>query len=196
MEGVAADAVVVDLDGTVWDSAPWYEALAVASGNIPPQGLTAARLLKAVGFTHKRFSTACASGAPPLHVYPGITAALRRVSRYGVALGVVTNLPGWMAKPMLAAAGLAELLPQVVDYGATTRRKPNPDPLLEVCRRLGCRPQDAWYVGDSPDDAQAAIAAGMCFAWASWGYAPEAPVGAHRVLDRPEDIGGLLQERR
>lgn len=195
MDGVAGDAVVVDLDGTVWDSTPWYDALAAASHRTPPQGLTAARLLRAVGLTPPRFAKACAAGDPPLELYPGVTAALDRLAREGVALGVVTNLPGWMANPMLSAAGLAERLAVVIDYSTTTRHKPKPDPLLEACRRLGCRPQDTWYVGDAHDDAHAATAAGMSFAWASWGYTTEPPPVGHRVLKRPQDIGKLVTER-
>lgn len=195
MDGVAGDAVVVDLDGTVWDSAPWYEALAARSGKAVPKAVTAARLLRSVGFTPQRFSKACAAGEPALKVYPGVTSTLGRLARDGVALAVVTNLPAWMATPMLTAAGLAEVLGVVVDYTATTRRKPNPDPLLEACRRLACRPRGAWYVGDAHDDAEAAIAAGMSFAWASWGYTDEPPPGAHRILNRPRDIVKLVEGR-
>ena len=164
-------------------------------GRSAPPGLTAARLLRAVGFTSQRFSKVCDSGEPVLELYPGVASTLTQLARDGVELGVVTNLPAWIAKPMLTAVRLTDVLEVVVDYTATTRHKPKPDPLVEACRRLSCRPQDAWYVGDTHDDARAADAAGMSFAWASWGYTDVPPAGAHRVLERPEDIATLLLER-
>lgn len=188
---LAADAVVVDLDGTVWDSAPWYRALADATGRQAPADLTAARLLKAVGYTERTFARACTDGRPPLRLYPEVEAALEYLARKEIALGAVTNLPRWMARPMLTASGLAPLLRTVIDYGATSRRKPHPDPLLEACRRIGCVPDRTWYVGDHPNDATAAARALMPFAWASWGYTSIAPPTAQRVLDSPSEIRTL-----
>ncbi|MDP9454435.1 MAG: HAD family hydrolase [Actinomycetota bacterium] len=191
MDGLAADAVVVDLDGTVWDSAPWYGALAEATGRQVPEGLTAARLLKAVGYTERTFARACANARPPLRLYPEVEYALEHLAQMEIALGAVTNLPRWMARPMLTVSGLASLLGTVIDYGATSRRKPQPDPLLEACRRIGCAPGRTWYVGDHPDDATAAARANMPFAWASWGYTPTAPPTAQRLLESPSDIRTL-----
>ncbi len=190
---MAAAAVVVDLDGTVWDSGPWYDALASATGRVAPEGLTAARLMRKVGYTKGAFAKACVGAQPPLRLYPGVASALEQLARRGIALGVVTNLPGWMAQPMLAASGLAPVLRTVVDYGVTRRHKPQPDPLLEACRRIGCLPDRAWYVGDHPDDATAAASAGMPFAWASWGYTSTAPSTARRVLKSPSEIRTLLE---
>ena len=191
MGSLAADAVVVDLDGTVWDSMPWYRALAHATGRRAPEGLTAARLLKAVGYTERSFARACSDARPPLRLYPEVACALEHLAERGIALGAVTNLPRWMARPMLTSSGLAPLLLTVIDYGSTSRRKPHPDPLLEACRRIGCVPNRAWYVGDDPNDATAAATAQMPFAWASWGYTSTAPPTAQRVLESPSEIRTL-----
>lgn len=189
---MAAEAVILDLDGTLWDSAPWYQALSMARGpRTLPAGLTAARLLRAAGYTPASFARACASAHPPLPVYRGVTVALEALRAQGVRLGVATNLPRWMAEPMLAAAGLGDLLDAVVDYTATTRHKPHPDPLLESCRRLSATATASWYVGDDPGDARAAGAAQMRFAWAGWGYTTSRPAATTRTLRRPSDISRL-----
>lgn len=191
MDSVAANAVVVDLDGTVWDSEPWYQALAAASGHQTPEGLPAARLLRKVGYTERAFSKACNEAHPPLRLYPGVASALEHLANGGIALGVVTNLPRWMVQPMLAASGLTSILGTVIDYGATHRRKPHPDPLLEVCRRIECAPEQTWYVGDRQEDATAAAKAEMPFAWASWGYTSSPPSTVRRVLEDPSEIRTL-----
>ena len=38
---------------------------------------------------------------------------------------------------------------------------------------------------------QAALAAGMSFAWASWGYGAGKPTGSHKTLKRCADISRL-----
>ena len=45
-----------------------------------------------------------------------------------------------------------------------------------------------WFVGDGAVDAEAAAAAGVRFAWASYGYYTEAPPGTAKVLERFEDV--------
>ena len=51
--------------------------------------------------------------------------------------------------------------------------KPNPDPILLACRRLGIKPEEAVYVGDSVVDYQAARNAGMSFTGVISGAASE-----------------------
>jgi len=45
-------------------------------------------------------------------------------------------------------------------------RKPRPGMLLEACRTFGVSPADALFVGDRPEDTEAAAAAGMPFVYA------------------------------
>jgi pyrophosphatase PpaX len=51
----------------------------------------------------------------------------------------------------------------------TERHKPDPEPLLLAAERLGVRPEEAAYVGDSPFDVRAAKAAGMGSVAVTWG---------------------------
>jgi HAD superfamily hydrolase (TIGR01549 family) len=47
--------------------------------------------------------------------------------------------------------------------------KPDPQPLLEACRRLASQKQDVWMVGDGEYDVAAALAAGIKAVWLSHG---------------------------
>jgi HAD superfamily hydrolase (TIGR01509 family) len=184
---VAGCALIFDLDGTLWDSVPWYDNLA---GPGTGQSAHAARRLRAAGYTDARFASAAAEAPPPL--YPGIADALRAARRRRISLGVATNLPAWMVRPMLAAAGLSAAFAAIVDYGATRRHKPNPEPLLVCAARIGVPPARSFYVGDVETDALAALSAGMGFAWASWGYGSGSPAGAW-VLTSAADIDALFR---
>lgn len=191
---MAAAAVLFDLDGTLWDSHPWFATIAAEGGDgaghhqALAEGTPAATVIRSsVG--ERRFPASCAATPPPLH--EGGLEALVALRSEGIPLGVVTNLPGWLALPMIAAAGLEGFFGVVVVYGMTRRRKPHPDPLLLALERLEVRPSPAvWYVGDTDGDAAAARAAGLSFAWVRWGYGAVVPEGA-RELDALRELTDL-----
>ncbi|WP_433020618.1 HAD family hydrolase [Kribbella sp. CA-294648] len=191
---MAGRVVLLDLDGTIWDSAPWYEGLANLSTLSIPAGLNAAKMLKAKGYTEARLRRALGDGVIGPELYSGVEEALDEVRRGGALLGAVTNLPGWMVRPMLEGTGLTRYMDAVVDYGATRKHKPNPEPLLAALDLLGCDAEESWYIGDHPDDALAATAAGMQFAWASWGYSENPPKEPVQILTDPADIASLVRD--
>jgi pyrophosphatase PpaX len=81
---------------------------------------------------------------------------------------------------------------------STTKHKPDPEPVLVAMERLGARPEDTVFVGDSPYDMMAAVAAGVRPVGVAWG-AFEAEVlatsGAAIVLPRVADLVGLISSR-
>ena len=197
---MAPQAVILDLDGTVWDSRPWYAQLIGHGDSVQANqaltaltaGCPAATLLRKAGYTKARFKASCQSPDPPLACFLGIVRALEQLRDSGAKLGAATNLPGWMAGPMADASGVAPLLATMVDFTATRQHKPNPAPLLEALRRLDSVPgPTTWYVGDEYQDAAAAQAGGLGFAWAAWGGTSEAPEGVNLILRKPADLLNL-----
>jgi pyrophosphatase PpaX len=100
----------------------------------------------------------------------GIEGALEALGREGRRLGIVT------AKRHLTVRLAFDVLPHlepffdvVVASDDTERHKPHPDPLLHALDRLGARPEEAAYVGDSPFDVRAARAAGCTAVAVTWG---------------------------
>jgi len=49
----------------------------------------------------------------------------------------------------------------VIGRDTVATEKPDPEPLLEAIRRLGVDPETSLFVGDSPQDEQAAERAGV-----------------------------------
>lgn len=191
---MALDALILDLDGTVWESRTFYMALVASRRPGTLAGSNAARALQQAGWSRAAFAKACRSGKYSLACYPGIVDVLRTLVERRVPLGASTNLPKWIADPMLKVVGLADIVGTVVCWGDTRRHKPHPEPLLAAASRLGADPRSAWYVGDDPSDAVAAAAAGMRFAWASWGYTTAAPDGTGVILRRSADLHRLVEE--
>ena len=79
-----------------------------------------------------------------------------------------------------------------VAYGDTARHEPEPEPALELLRRLGA--QGGVGVGDLPSDIVAMKAAGLRTIGVTWGYgaAPSLwSAGSDNVVD---SIGELREE--
>ena len=91
----------------------------------------------------------------------GARDALEALARRGVTQAIVTSGSRPRVERELVAHGLHEHFRDVVCGTDTTRKKPHPDPLQLALRRLGVEPQDAAYVGDSPEDVMMAKAANV-----------------------------------
>ena len=172
----------------MWDSLPWYAACiggahAAAVTRAEERlrsGSPTATLLRAAG-RHRQFADWCAVRVDELILYPAAVDTLEALRRRHRPLGAVTNLPAWIAVPMLREVGLADVFGSVVTY--LRPPKPNPRCLHQALAELGVRSSSGvWYVGDTAKDQQTARRAGVSFAWASWGYADEDLVDADRVL--------------
>lgn len=137
----------------------------------------------------------------PLHAtlqaFDGILELLPELRRRGHQLGIVTAKR--LATVQLAFDRiplLAETADVVIGAEDTERHKPDPDPVLEALRRLGARPEEAVYVGDSPFDIRAGKAAGAYAIAVGWGgiHPDERLLGEapDALVQRPEEILALV----
>lgn len=93
-------------------------------------------------------------------VYPDVIGPLQRWRTAGLQLAVVSNFDQRLLG-ILAGLELDELFKAVVVSSAAGAAKPSPIPLQRALAALGLEPGQAWHVGDSPEDVQAAAAAGV-----------------------------------
>lgn len=93
-------------------------------------------------------------------VYDDVPERLRRWHGIGLRLAVVSNFDGRLPG-LLEGLGLAPWLDQIVVSSSVGAAKPSPLPFQQALAALGLQPEQAWHVGDSPEDAQGARAAGM-----------------------------------
>ena len=189
-------AVLLDLDGTLLDTAP--DIAAAANAMLAEQGLQplpagtvrefigsgipklVERCLQAAGLP-----LACARLEPALRSFgvhykrlngaasrpfPGVVEALERLRAAKLRLACVTNKAAAFTLPLLQRSGLAPLLDAVVTADQVGRRKPDPEPFLHACRTLGVAAAEAAVIGDSANDAEGARAAGCRVLLVSYGY--------------------------
>ena len=198
-------AVLVDLDGTLIDTAP--DIAAAANATLATLGLAALEIGQVRSFIGEgiavlvRRSLAARMNAdeaerkvgPALEeferhyaamngqyssVYPGVADAMGAIRMRGLKTGCVTNKLLRFAEPLLAHFQLLECFDTVIGGDSAAAKKPDPAPLLEACRRLGVAPHEGVLIGDSVHDAHAARTAGMAFVAVSYGYGNGADLGS------------------
>lgn len=129
-------------------------------------------------------------------LFDGFDAVLATLDDAGIPWGVVTNKPGWLTDPLLAAAGLARRAACVVAGDSLPERKPHPRPLLVAAGLLDVPPQHCVYVGDAQRDIDAARAAGMLAVGVRFGYLRPTDTPdqwqANCWIDRPAELLPLL----
>ncbi|MFC7515792.1 phosphoglycolate phosphatase [Herbaspirillum sp. GCM10030257] len=103
-------------------------------------------------------------------LYPGVREGLDALKAKGLRLACVTNKPIAFAVPLLERTGLRGYFELVYGGDSLPKKKPDPLPLLTVCKDFGLRPEEVVAIGDSSNDAQAARAAGCRVLNVPYGY--------------------------
>ena len=216
--GARFGALLLDLDGTLLDTAPDMTGalnrlrLEEGLGALPFESLRphvshGAAALVRLGFgspapgeferLRRRFLALYAGAlSAGTRLFPGCEALLAALERRGIPWGIVTNKPGFLTAPLLATLGLDARAACVVAGDTVAERKPHPLPLLHAAALIGRAPADCVYAGDAERDIVAGRAAGMHTVAVRYGYlaAGEDP-GAWRpdaIVAEPGELLGLL----
>lgn len=137
-------------------------------------------------------------------IFPAMDPVLDALERNRHPWGIVTNKPGWLTEPLVAALGLADRAATVISGDTLPYAKPHPMPLLHAAREMDIPPERCVYVGDAARDIEAGRAAGMVTVAATWGYIPAdddpRAWAADRLFDEPsglvELVAGLADRAR
>ncbi len=103
-------------------------------------------------------------------LFPGVLAGLDAMKASGLRLACVTNKPIAFTTPLLAQKGLDGYFEVVYGGDSLPRKKPDPLPLLQVCKDFDLDPAQVVAIGDSSNDAEAARAAGCYVLTVPYGY--------------------------
>ncbi|MFP6827797.1 MAG: HAD-IA family hydrolase [Gammaproteobacteria bacterium] len=186
-------AVLLDLDGTLADTAPDLVAVlnqllvrhrrplapyAIARNEVSNGALGLIRLGFGEAFSADRleglrqeFLELYASNlALNSRIFNGIQDVLHSISKFGLVWGIVTNKPAAMTQPLLEALELAHAPACVISGDRLPQRKPHPAPLLLAAEEIGVPAGHCVYVGDAPRDIEAGRAAGMATIAVTYGY--------------------------
>ncbi|MBN8727611.1 MAG: HAD-IA family hydrolase [Xanthomonadales bacterium] len=210
-------AVFFDLDGTLLDSAPdlivAVERLAAELAAPPPDAEAIRRVVSAGGRAMLRVGLPGVgeeridellprfldiySRSMTFHtrLFEGMPEVLARLEGQGVPWGIVTNKPGWLARPMLAEMDFFAGCAALVTGDCLPVRKPDPAPLHLACELAGVAAAQCVFVGDDLRDIQAGHGARMPTIAAAWGYldgGDPAAWGADGIVGQPVDLVAAL----
>jgi len=127
--------------------------------------------------------------------YPGTRETLERMASRGFPMGVVTSKGTPMARRGLDAFGLGDLFEVLVTSDDVEIYKPDPYPLRYAAELIGVPVEECLYLGDSPHDMSAALAAGSVSVAALWGaFGPAAVLepGPEYALRSIRDLPVML----
>lgn len=102
--------------------------------------------------------------------YPGAVEGLAALQRTGFQLVCITNKTAAFTEPLLRALDLRRFFRLVLSGDSLPAKKPDPLPLTHACRHFQVTPEHAVLVGDSTNDVAAARAAGMPVICVPYGY--------------------------
>ena len=123
--------------------------------------------------------------------YAGVPELLAALAAKALPMAVLSNKPDDLVQRVVE--GLFSPGTFAIIRGETEGfpRKPDPASALDIAARLGARPGEALYLGDSNVDMATARAAGMVALGAAWGFRGEDELraaGADAVLAAPIDL--------
>ena len=195
LNGAEYNAVLFDLDGTLVDTAPDMVAVLQhmqQQHGVEPAPYELARSnvsngaigLLSIGFPdvhiefgddlHQQFLERYAEFiCEESKIFVGLGVLLDELEAMNCPWGVVTNKPGQLTGPLLAALGLADRSACMVSGDTLSVRKPDTAPLLLACDLIGVEPETSIYIGDAERDIEAGQRAGMATIAAAYGYITE-----------------------
>ncbi len=210
-------ALLLDLDGTLVDSAP---DLAGALNQLrAEQGLAALRLDAVKAMIGDGVAKLVERGHPPAATpaqfdqlvaryvalyhkrqtaltrpYPGVVETLRALGDEGWRLALCTNKPEAASREILAAFGLDDLFATIGGGDSFAVRKPAAGHPLATLARMAAPPGSAVMVGDSPNDVLSARSAGLPVIVVGYGYSrvPPAALGADALIERFAELPAAL----
>ena len=190
-------AVVIDLDGTLLDTAPDLADAAMAMAEelgLPPIDLATVKTYIGNGVSRlvKRVLTRDMNAEPDAalfgralpayekhyganvsrksRVFPGVLEGLAAFKQSGFRVACITNKAEKFTLPLLRDTQLLDYFELVLSGDTLPKKKPDPLPLLHACEQFGIQPAELLLIGDSLNDAQAARAAACPVFCVPYGY--------------------------
>jgi phosphoglycolate phosphatase len=137
----------------------------------------------------------CEHSAP----YDGMIEVLSLCEKENIRWGIVTNKPLALSRALLQGLDLLDRCSILLGGDSLPVKKPDPAPLLHCCMVMSLAASECVYVGDHERDIRAGNAAGMDTAAAMWGYVADdedvAAWNARYLIQTPLGLRKLIEER-
>jgi len=126
-------------------------------------------------------------------LYEDVDSSIKILQEKGYRLAIVTNKPYDFVSPILDGLGLSNTFELCLGGDSLEKAKPNPEPLIYACEKLGVSIEDTLMIGDSKNDILAAKAAEMDSIGVSYGYNYGEDIGIYKPQVVVDDFKSLLK---
>lgn len=203
--------IIFDIDGTMTDSENAVRVTLAElmkeefGGEFDPAelkftfGVPGVNSLRKLGFREpekadKKWAALMQEKTREILLFSGIRKLVKTLKEKGFRLGIVTSKTRYeyeteFEKPY---GDFSQVFETYICADDTECHKPDPQPMLECLRRMGCSPREALYVGDTVSDFRCAEGAGVDFALACWGAGSRDGIGAKFYPASPVELLAML----
>ncbi len=205
MSAAGFDGYIFDMDGTLWDAVDSYCAVwnsTIDMLGVPVDRICRNRLEKLMGKSIDVIFDELVGGKAPRDrfigvlddnesammpglggvLYPGVRSALEILHAGGARLFMVSNCGRDGLRNFLRYTGLEPLFTDALSFGGTGCGKTQN--ILAIVRRYGL--EKPVYVGDTVGDCDSTHAAGLPFAWASYGFGRDVTDAEYTLKSFPD----------
>ena len=130
--------------------------------------------------------------------YPGIRELLKELKARKTLLAVLSNKSNSLLQQLTHDFFSPLEFDAVCGLRLGVAPKPDPAAVWEILADMGASPHEAIFAGDSEVDMETARSAGCYPLGVSWGFRSRdilAKAGAARIIDKPEDLWGVVGRR-
>ena len=127
--------------------------------------------------------------------YEGIIPMLKQCKELGLKTAIVSNKLD-MAVQDLHQRFFSDCIDVAIGETPDVKRKPAPDMVMKAIEQLGCKHEEAIYVGDSEVDLATAQNASLPCIAVSWGFRDKdflIEQGAKTIIDNPKQLIDKIQ---
>lgn len=127
--------------------------------------------------------------------YPGAMDAVENLRLAGHPVAICTNKPEALALKLMTSLGVLDRFGALVGADTLAVRKPDPEPLREVVRRVGGEPARCLLVGDTVTDRETSRAAGVPSVLVTFGPGDHdvRDLGPEATIDHFDELQGVVQ---
>lgn len=126
--------------------------------------------------------------------YECVESALSQLSSAGIKLAVLSNKVDEMAQKIVKKF-FKDTIGCVLGKREDFPLKPNPTSTLSIIEKLGIKPEECAFLGDSGMDMATAVNAGCVAVGVLWGFRTREELlenGAEYLLEKPSDIAPFI----
>ncbi len=130
-------------------------------------------------------------------IFDGVADSIEALHHSGYVLGMVSNNMLFVLETVTEQYGIRPLFSLLIGEDNAEETKPAPGGLLQACRLLGVKPDQALYIGDSLSDALAARHAGMASIGVKWNHHDSADIdslGFSHTVESPRELPPLVRK--